>query len=125
GSTAALEELALGGVPAALFLEPPTQEILAVRFPGVRAVGVAGTSRSMTPQEMEESLPPIFTALKKLDVRLCHYNVCSTFDSAPSVGSIGRALDIGWRIFDPAFVPVVVGAPMLKRYVVFGNLFAT
>jgi uncharacterized protein YgbK (DUF1537 family) len=125
GSTAALEELALGGVPAALFLEPPTPEMVAARFPGVRAVGVAGTSRSMTPAEMEEALPPIFAALKRLGAALCHYKVCSTFDSSPGVGSIGRALDIGWRVFDPAFVPVVVGAPGFKRYVLFGNLFAT
>jgi uncharacterized protein YgbK (DUF1537 family) len=125
GSTAALEELALGGVPSVLFLEPPTPAMLAAQFPGVRAVGVAGISRSMTPAEMDETLPAIFTALKQLKAPLCHYKVCSTFDSAPSTGSIGRALDIGWRIFDPPFVPVVVGAPVLKRYVVFGNLFAT
>ena len=125
GSTAALEELALGGVPAALFLEPPAPQELAARFPGVRAVGVAGTARSMTPLEMDAALPPIFEALKRLGAPLCHYKVCSTFDSAPSVGSIGHAIDLGWPIFDPAFVPVVVGAPVLKRYVVFGNLFAT
>jgi uncharacterized protein YgbK (DUF1537 family) len=125
GSTAALEELALGGVPAALFMEPPTPEGLAEKFPGVRAVGVAGTSRSMSPGEMEEALPAIFTALKELGAKLYHYKVCSTFDSAPLVGSIGQALDIGWRIFEPAFVPVVVGAPGFKRYVVFGNLFAS
>lgn len=125
GSTAALEELALGGVPAVLFFEPPTPEILAAEFPGVRAVGVAGTARSMSPAEMDESLPPIFESLKQLNAPLCHYKVCSTFDSSPTVGSIGRALDLGWQIFDPGFVPVVVGAPSLKRYVVFGNLFAT
>jgi uncharacterized protein YgbK (DUF1537 family) len=125
GSTAALEELALGGVPAALFLESPTPEQVAARFPGIKAVGVAGTSRSMTTAEMEEALPPIFESLKRLGAALCHYKVCSTFDSSPAVGSIGRALDIGWRIFNPDFVPVVVGAPGFKRYVLFGNLFAT
>jgi 3-oxoisoapionate kinase len=50
--------------------------------------------------------------------------VCSTFDSAPHVGSIGRALDIGATVFKQSCVPVVVGAPQLKRWTAFGNLFA-
>ena len=44
GSTDALEALTLGGVPAVLFLEPPTRAVLATQFPGVRAVGVARSS---------------------------------------------------------------------------------
>ncbi len=125
GSTAALEELALGGVPAALFLEPPTSEVVAEKFPGVRAVGVAGTARTMSPTEMDAALPTIFTGLKRLGAPLFHYKVCSTFDSSPTVGSIGRALDIAWQIFESDFVPVVVGTPGFKRFVVFGNLFAS
>jgi uncharacterized protein YgbK (DUF1537 family) len=52
------------------------------------------------------------------------YKVCSTFDSSPAVGSIGRALEIGQRVFASRFVPLVVGAPKLGRYCLFGNLFA-
>jgi uncharacterized protein YgbK (DUF1537 family) len=125
GSTDALEALTLGGVPSVLFLEPPTRAFLDEHFPGARAVGVAGTSRAMTPDQMDAALPPIFTALRELGAPLCHYKVCSTFDSSPTIGSIGRALDIGHAVFKPAFVPIVVGAPALKRYVAFGNLFAT
>jgi uncharacterized protein YgbK (DUF1537 family) len=40
------------------------------------------------------------------------------------VGSIGCAIDIGAELFDAPCVPVVVGAPALGRYCVFGNLFA-
>src|SRR5215212_6084333 len=36
GSTDALEALTLGGVPAVLFLEPPTRDVLTTQFPGVR-----------------------------------------------------------------------------------------
>src|SRR5439155_7752178 len=42
----------------------------------------------------------------------------------PTVGSIGRAIDVGSDVFESRFVPVVVGAPSLGRYCVFGNLFA-
>jgi uncharacterized protein YgbK (DUF1537 family) len=50
--------------------------------------------------------------------------VCSTFDSSPHCGSIGRALEIGRGVFEVEYVPVVVAAPHLGRYVLFGNLFA-
>ncbi|MFY9512622.1 MAG: four-carbon acid sugar kinase family protein, partial [Rubrivivax sp.] len=41
GSTDALEALTLAGVPTVLFLQPPDTTALQ-RFPGVRAVGLAG-----------------------------------------------------------------------------------
>jgi uncharacterized protein YgbK (DUF1537 family) len=125
GSTDSMEALALGGLRVALFLEPPRPEALTGRFADLQAVGVAGVSRSMTPDQMEKELRPKFKQLKQLGAPLCHYKVCSTFDSSPQIGSIGRATDIGYEIFDPPFVPLVVGALVLKRYVAFGNLFAT
>jgi uncharacterized protein YgbK (DUF1537 family) len=106
-------------------MEPPTPQLLEERFPGARAVGLAGVSRTMTPPEMDEALPQAFAALRGLGAPLCHYKVCSTFDSAPHVGSIGRATEIGMAVFEPPFVPMVVGAPALRRYLLFGNLFAT
>jgi uncharacterized protein YgbK (DUF1537 family) len=125
GSTDVMEALVLGGVPAVLFLEAPSADFVRERFPATRAVGVAGVSRSMTPAQMEAELPPIFTALKGLGAPLFHYKLCSTFDSSPTVGSIGQAIEIGWRIFGPEAVPMMVGAPPLKRYLLFGNLFAS
>ena len=65
-----------------------------------------------------------FAWLKSLGAGFCHYKVCSTFDSSPQIGSIGRALDIGARSFGGKSVPLVVGAPQLKRYTAFGHLFA-
>ncbi|MDX1991205.1 MAG: four-carbon acid sugar kinase family protein [bacterium] len=125
GSTDAMEALVLGGVPAVLFLEPPSAEFVAQHFPTVRAVGVAGLSRSMTPAQMDEHLPGVFHSLHALNAPLFHYKICSTFDSSPTVGSIGHAIELGWPIFQPSVIPLMVGAPALKRYVAFGNLFAT
>ena len=56
---------------------------------------------------------------------VCHYKVCSTFDSSPGIGSIGRAAEIGADAFAQDLVPIVVGAPQLRRYTVFGHLFAS
>ncbi|WP_158237406.1 four-carbon acid sugar kinase family protein [Halegenticoccus soli] len=128
GSTDALEALSRHGVRTALFLEPPGSDDLTGRFADLQAIGVAGESRSMTPVEMDVHLRETFKAIEDLDPTLFQYKVCSTFDSAPDRGSIGRAIDIGQDVFDSSFVPVVVGVPPMEpqgRYVVFGNLFAT
>lgn len=124
GSTDVMEALTQGGVETVLFLAPPTQAQLA-RFPTAEAVGIAGTSRALTPTQMDAQLPDIFAALDTLGAKFCHYKVCSTFDSSPELGSIGRALELGAARFSQPFIPLVVGAPALRRYVVFGNLFAT
>ena len=126
GSTDVLEALSLNGVSTVLFLEEPDPEDVE-RFEDVRALGIAGTSRSMSPEEMDDTLPSVFETLGTFDSKICQYKVCSTFDSSPEVGSIGRAIDIGQGLFDSPFVPVVVSVPSLQsrgRYVVFGNLFA-
>jgi 3-oxoisoapionate kinase len=123
GSTDVMEALALSGVPTALFLSPPRAEDLA-DFPHLRAVGVAGLTRTLPPAAMEAVLRPAFEALHQLGPELVHYKVCSTFDSAPHVGSIGCAIEVGRGYFRPRIVPVCVGAPRLGRFVAFGHLFA-
>ncbi len=124
GSTDVMEVLEWAGVPTLLFLEPPSADFLSERFPQIRAVGVAGVSRSLSPDQMEAALPPQFAALKALGAQVFHYKICSTFDSSPTVGSIGRATEIGLRMFGEQTVPLLVGAPFLRRYVAFSNLFA-
>lgn len=123
GSTDVLEQLALIGVPSVLFLCTPSENQLA-QFSGVEAIGIAGDSRSRSPEWMNDNLPSIFRFLKGLNAKINHYKICSTFDSGPERGSIGRAIDIGSNIFDARFIPVLGAAPHLKRFVVFGNLFA-
>lgn len=123
GSTDAMESLAMHGVPAVLFVRRPSDAQRA-RFFDVRAIGLAGTSRSESPAWMDAHLPDAFAWLKDLGAGICHYKVCSTFDSAPHVGSIGRALDIGAATFGQPVTPVVVGVPQMRRYTVFGNHFA-
>ena len=41
-----------------------------------------------TPAEMDAALGPAFESLRALGAPLCHYKICSTFDSSPSIGSI-------------------------------------
>ena len=123
GSTDVLEALALHGVKAVLFTRTPSARALAA-FSDCRAVGIAGESRSRSPQWMSRNLPAVFRAMRRLGAPVNHYKVCSTFDSSPRFGSVGRAMELGRQVFHSSAVPVVVGAPHLGRAVVFGNLFA-
>ncbi|WP_191059842.1 four-carbon acid sugar kinase family protein, partial [Geminicoccus harenae] len=123
GSTDALEALGSAGIRTVLFVRPPDEQEQG-RFSGFGAVGLAGTSRSQSPAWMDQYLPPAFAWLHRQGAAVCHYKVCSTFDSAPTVGSIGRALEIGADLFGQASTPVVVGVPQLRRYTFMGQLFA-
>ncbi len=123
GSTDAMDALTRAGLRTVCFVTPPTQEIMK-QYVGLGAFGVAGISRALNTSEMATELQPAFKAMMNLQIPLVHYKTCSTFDSSPEIGSIGKAIDIGCDIFSPPYVPVMVGAPPLGRYCVFGNLFA-
>lgn len=123
GSTDALEQLTLAGICTALFIQPPTLAQLK-KFSGLQAIGVAGKTRSLAPGAMERELKPALLALKKFKPRHVHYKVCSTFDSAPQVGNIGRVMDVAAKIFPAQFIPLLVAAPALGRYTIFGQHFA-
>ena len=123
GSTDALESICQAGAKAVLFLDPPTPEQLA-NYPDLDAFGIAGKTRSLSPDEIESALMPALQSLKEIGVKHVHYKVCSTFDSSPTTGSIGKAIDCGAAIFHNEFVPVIGGTPNLGRYCMFGNLFA-
>src|ERR1700674_774588 len=123
GSTDAMEAMTAAGVPTVLFLKPPTNRMLE-RFTQVRCVGLAGSSRGRSPEWMEGELPAAFASLTALGAPILQYKVCSTFDSSSTIGSIGRAIDLGVQQMKGNWVPMVVGAPRIKRYQAFGNLFA-
>ncbi len=123
GSTDVMEALSTHGVKNILFTRVPTEAEFAP-YTDYDALGIAGTSRSQSPEWMDENLPEIFEWLKSTNATFTHYKVCSTFDSSPTIGNIGRAMEIGARIFDQPIVPLIIGAPQLKRYTFAGHLFA-
>ncbi len=134
GSTDVMESLMLNGVRTALFLNAPTAEEVAnfrlkktwdkEKNRKLQAFGVAGISRSLCTSQMAEEIVPIFNALKSIKTDFFHYKICSTFDSSPEIGSIGFATDLAYKYFPSKYIPLVVGAPFLNRFSVFGNLFA-
>lgn len=123
GAAAVMEVLAFSGIDTVLFSDIPDQSLLA-RFKGVSAIGIASTARIQTPDWMDAHLPRAFEFLQSLGAPLLHYKICSTFDSAPETGNIGRAIEIGLGVTGAQAAPMVTAAPQMRRYQSFGNLFA-
>ena len=135
GSTDAMESLSIAGIRTRLYLKAPQIQTsstadsastgrgeIASRNPS--AIGVATICRSLSPAKMTDVLTETFLRLKSFGAQFNQYKVCSTFDSSPTIGSIGRATEIGRSVFNTDVVPMIVGAPHLGRYCLFGNLFA-
>ena len=123
GGAAVAETLAFAGLPAAMFLEPPDAAALA-RFPVLRGIGIATTARAESPEWMEAHLPALYAALVATRAPLIQYKACSTMDSAPALGSLGRALEQGLRATGETCAPILFASPEMGRFQAFGTLFA-
>lgn len=123
GATDTLASLAERDIRALLFLRIPTEEQLTAAGP-LDAIGIAGATRSMSPDAMATELASAGRFFAETGVGILHYKCCSTFDSAPHVGSLGAAARALRPYFANPFLPVVGGQPNLGRYCLFGNLFA-
>jgi len=124
GAAAQMEAMSLAGLPAVLFFDVPTAQQRA-KFAGYRGIGFAGIARSKSPTWMAENLPRALRSLAEVGAPISQYKVCSTLDSSPQVGSIGRAIEIALPYFSADWVPLFVAAPPMGRYQLFANLFAT
>lgn len=124
GATAHLAGFHDAGLRALLFLRTPDEPQLAAHLGELDVLGIAGTARSLSPADMRPEVLPALELFKRLGSRQIQYKVCSTFDSAPLVGSIGSAIEMGREVFGTADVPVAAADPRLGRYTVFGNHFA-
>lgn len=123
GSAAVMEVLAFAGLETVLFSDIPSPALLA-RFKSARAIGIASTARTHSPAWMQDALPAPLQFLHRLGAPLLHYKVCSTFDSSPTCGNIGKAIEIGLDITGARAAPVLTAAPQMRRYQSFGHLFA-
>lgn len=123
GSAATMEVLSFAGLPTVLFVAPPTKA-QAARFGAMRGIGIATTARSQSPDWMARHLPPLFAHLAATGAPLLHYKTCSTLDSAPHTGSIGKAVELALAVRGSDWVSCLIAAPPLRRYQAFGQLFA-
>jgi uncharacterized protein YgbK (DUF1537 family) len=123
GATDTLAEVSRAGLRSLLFLGVPTPEQLRRAGP-LDALGIAGAARAMAPDQMEIELRAVGRFMAGTGARVLHYKCCSTFDSAPHVGSIGVAIRELRRHMPNPLVPILGGQPGIGRYCSFAQLFA-
>ncbi|MFI5623536.1 four-carbon acid sugar kinase family protein [Nocardioides sp. NPDC051685] len=107
------------GLDAALVLDPER-----VSSTTGDVVGIAGPARSLAGEELDGAIRAGLAQLAGLDLTVLLYKVCSTFDSSPTIGSIGRAIELMHERF-PGHgpIPVVPAQPDFGRYTAFSHHF--
>jgi 3-oxoisoapionate kinase len=90
----------------------------------VDVVGVAGAARGLPTERIEAEVRPALEAFARLAPRVVQYKVCSTFDSSPGIGSIGRACEVAADVLEARIIPVAAAQPELGRYTLFSHHFA-
>ena len=119
GASDVLAQAHAHGLDAMLVLDP------ARSMPDDAAVvGIAGPARSLAGDALDEAVRSGLAALASLDLSVLLYKVCSTFDSSPTVGSIGRGIELLHERFpEHGPVPVVPAQPGFGRYTAFSQHF--
>ena len=112
------------GLRTLLFFSNPDAEVLKKAAQDYDVIGVAGTARSLPPVEMADELLPVLRNFKQLGINFIQYKCCSTFDSSPSIGSLGEAIRLMRTLWPDSFVPVFAATPEFGRYTLFGHHYA-
>lgn len=124
GATDALAQYHRFGMKGLLLFGIPEEENLLQLAQGTDVVGIAGISRSLPTDKIESEVKPAFESLLKLKSRVLQYKICSTFDSSPQIGSLGKVVEIARNMLGQYTVPVVPAQPDFGRYTIFGHHFA-
>lgn len=119
GASDVLAQAHASGLDAMLVLDPAR-----ARADAADVVGIAGPARSLAGAALDEAVRSGLAALAPLELSVLLYKVCSTFDSSPTVGSIGRGIELLHERF-PGHgpVPVVPAQPGFGRYTAFSQHF--
>ena len=119
GASDVLAQAHAHGLSAMLVLDPEH-----VRADAADVVGLAGPTRSLSGDALDTEIRTGLAAVGRLDPEVLLYKVCSTFDSSPTVGSIGRALELIAEAYpDHGPVPVAPAQPGFGRYTAFSQHF--
>ncbi|WP_442577009.1 four-carbon acid sugar kinase family protein [Microbacterium sp. F51-2R] len=124
GSVDVLLQFARYGLAGRLFTAMPSPQALREAAEAADVVGIAGIARSLPTEQLSGELSPVFEALRDLGVPVVQYKACSTADSSPTLGSIGRVIEVGRAVFGERPVPMLFAQPDFGRYTVFGHHFA-
>lgn len=124
GSVDVLLQVARRGARGCLFIGTPEASALREAASTHDVVGIAGIARSLDSEALEAEVRPAFEALRAVHPRFVQYKACSTADSSPTTGSLGRVLEVGRAVFGDHPVPMLFAQPDFGRHTVFGHHFA-
>jgi uncharacterized protein YgbK (DUF1537 family) len=124
GSVDALLQFARRGWSGRLFVGLPDDATLVEAAASHDVVGVAGVARSLPTAQLDGELTPVLRRLAALKPHLVQYKACSTADSSPEVGSLGRVIELGRQLVSDRPVPLLFAQPDFGRYTAFGHHFA-
>ena len=124
GSVDALLQFARRGWTGRLFVGLPDAAALERAATECDVVGIAGIARSLPTADLDAEVRPVLQALAALRPRVVQYKACSTADSSPTIGSIGRVLELGREVVGEQTVPFVFAQPDFGRYTLHGVHFA-
>jgi uncharacterized protein YgbK (DUF1537 family) len=88
-------------------------------------VGIAGPARSLGGAAFDDQVRADLQRIAAVDSDVLLYKVCSTFDSSPTMGSIGRGIELLHEQF-PGHgpIPVAPAQPSFGRYTAFSEHYA-
>lgn len=125
GSVDALLQFARRGWAGRLFVGLPDADDLRAAAADSDVIGIAGIARSLPTERLDEEIRPVLEALTELHPHVVQYKACSTADSSPTIGSIGRVIELGREVVGEQTVPLVFAQPDFGRYTLHGVHFAS
>ena len=123
GSTENLAQLCRHGFRGRLFFSTAAPETIFDLATELDVVGLAGTARGLTPSAITAEVEPALAVIEAIAPRLMQFKICSTFDSSPTVGSIGHVMELARRRWPGCALPVMPATPDFGRYTAFSHLF--
>ncbi|MDI5892131.1 four-carbon acid sugar kinase family protein [Halomonas rhizosphaerae] len=123
GSTENLAQFSRHGLRGRLFFSSAGREAILDMAPELDVVGLAGTARGLAPGAMTVEVEPALAVIEALAPQLMQFKVCSTFDSSPTVGSIGHVMELARQRWPGCALPVLPATPAFGRFTAFSHLF--
>lgn len=123
GAAENLAQFRRHGLRCRLYFSPEAVGDGAAIADGLDVLGIAGTARALSPSAMASELAPSFALMKRLDPLVLQYKICSTFDSSPTVGSLGQVMALAREYWPNCALPVFAATPSFGRYTAFATHF--